>query len=498
MIQNYKNLFVIRLTIIYIYIEEKLKDLNERLNDGIIIANNFKALSELLKNCKTKEQVDLVYQWGSENYQTGYYFNKQVENFRESASYLKKVEEINDGCENKLIIGDNYDALNNLIAAGYKNKIDIIYIDPPYGMDNERKFAETNYENKIDRDSLLSMLQPRLELAKELLSNEGLFFCSIDDRNYAYVKVLCDTIFGCNKFVNTIIWQRHSGGGLTKKIITGHDYVLVYRMNKTTMLYAKQDIDKNKVKIINDKEYYFDANPLKKEFGNKRIPSGLDRYLVFEELSKEKQNEYKKSELFLIKEYKNTGKHIIYPYRRADVKKMYSINGCESGAGIENLIELGFKKEDFDFPKPVQLMKTLLFSNYKKDSIILDFFAGSGTTGQAVLELNKEDNGNRKFILCVNNSGNSDEICKERLRRVMTGKTKDGKSNFPWSKDNEPLGSSLGVYDIKEASKYTDANCLIDQIDERDYDLPKFKTEIEKIEWVCDNFKVCTRGLRKP
>jgi adenine specific DNA methylase Mod len=202
-------------------------------------------------------------------------------------------------------------------------------------------------------------------------------------------------------------------------------------MNKTTMLYAKQDIDKNKVKIINDKEYYFDANPLKKEFGNRRIPSGLDRYLVFEELSKEKQNEYKKSELFLIKEYKNTGKHIIYPYRRADVKKMYSINGCESGAGIENLIELGFKKEDFDFPKPVQLMKTLLFSNCKKDSIILDFFAGSGTTGQAVLELNKEDNGNRKFILCVNNSGNSDEICKERLRRVMTGKTKDGKSNFP-------------------------------------------------------------------
>ena len=364
-------------------------------------------------------------------------------------------------------------------------------------MDNEKKFAETNYENKIDRDALLSMLQPRLEIAKQLLSNEGLFFCSIDDRNYAYVKVLCDTIFGCNKFVNTIIWQRHSGGGLTKKIITGHDYVLVYRMDKAIMLYAKQEINKNKIVIIDGKEYYFDANPLKKEFGNKRIPSGLERYLVFEELSKNEQNKYKNSKFYVIKEYKNTGKHIIYPYRRADIKKMYSINGCESGEGIENLIDLGFKKEDFGFPKPVKLMKTLIFSNCKKDSIILDFFAGSGTTGQAVLELNKEDGGNRKFILCVNGSGNSDQICKERLRRVITGKTSDGKSNFPWIKNNKPLGSSLGIYNIEEASIYTDANCLIDKINELDYDLPKFRTELKKIEWVCDNFKVCTKHLKE-
>lgn len=138
---------------------------------------------ELLQNCKTKEQVDLVFQWGSENPQTGYYFKRQVENFRESARYLKRVDTINPNNENniknKLIIGDNYDALNNLIAGGYKEKIDVIYIDPPYGMDNEGEFAKTNYENKVTRDELLSMLEPRLELAKQLLSSEGCIFVQL-------------------------------------------------------------------------------------------------------------------------------------------------------------------------------------------------------------------------------------------------------------------------------------------------------------------------------
>jgi hypothetical protein len=82
------------------------------------------------------------------------------------------------------------------------------------------------------------------------------------------------------------------------------------------------------------------------------------------------------------------------------------------------------------------------------------------------------------------------------VRRVMTGKTKEGKSDFEWIKKNKPLGSSLNIYKIQEASIHTDENCLIDKIDEADYDLPKFKTAIQKIEWICDNFKVCSKGLK--
>lgn len=148
--------------------------------------------------------------------------------------YLKKIETIgSDEIKNKLIIGDNYDALHNLIATGYSNKISVIYIDPPYGMDNERKFAATNYENRIDRDALLSMLQPRLILAKDLLSEEGIIFCSIDDRNQAHVKLLFDTIFGESNFICNFIWEKnYSPKNKNKFISANHDYILCYAKNK--------------------------------------------------------------------------------------------------------------------------------------------------------------------------------------------------------------------------------------------------------------------------
>lgn len=388
-------------------------------------------------------------------------------------------------------------------------------------MDNEKKFAETNYENKIDRDALLSMLQPRLELAKELLSDEGLFFCSIDDRNYAYVKLLLDVIFSPKNFILSIVWQKKTGGGNNRLFYEGHEYILAYAKDKRKINGLWVDKEIKKVYKPNNGIYkgidvYDDEYAYCKYFGRSDIYD--EKFLFYSEVKKIKPEKFeeierglKNGELYLKSHTKKKNEKYIVKRipitEKEKTKLLYSIiQKIFTQQGSDMLISQGFIKKDdkgiirpsFDYSKPVQLMKLILNLNRKKDSIILDFFAGSGTTGQAVLELNKEDNGNRKFILCVNNSGNSDEICKERLRRVMTGKTKEGKSNFPWIKNNQPLGSSLGIYNIREASKYTDANCLIDQIDERDYDLPKFKTEIEKIEWVCDNFKVCTRGLKKP
>lgn len=130
----------------------------------------------------------------------------------------------------KLIIGDNFDALQNLLIS-YKNKIDVIYIDPPYGKDDMGEFAVTNYNNAITRDNLLSMLYPRLVLARQLLSEEGVIFCSIDDKNQAYVKCLFDEIFGENNFVASA--PRKTGAGAAAKrgdaeLRKPYDYVLIY------------------------------------------------------------------------------------------------------------------------------------------------------------------------------------------------------------------------------------------------------------------------------
>ena len=130
----------------------------------------------------------------------------------------------------ELIIGDNYDALLNLMV-NLKNKIDVIYIDPPYGKNDMGEFANTNYVNFITRDNLLSMLYPRLLLAKKLLNDEGIIICSIDDKNQAYVKGIMDEIFNENNFVACC--PRKSAGSRTTKSMNQlqvlHDYILIYR-----------------------------------------------------------------------------------------------------------------------------------------------------------------------------------------------------------------------------------------------------------------------------
>jgi adenine specific DNA methylase Mod len=123
----------------------------------------------------------------------------------------------------------------------------------------------------------------------------------------------------------------------------------------------------------------------------------------------------------------------------------------------------------FEAPKPVDLIKYILKSYYTNDFIALDFFAGSGTTGQAVLELNKEDGGKRQFILCtINEKDIPEKVTRERLLRVMTGKTSDGKSNFPWIERNKPLGDSLDVYRIESIKN--NSREIFNKINVDDYD----------------------------
>jgi len=134
----------------------------------------------------------------------------------------------------------------------------------------------------------------------------------------------------------------------------------------------------------------------------------------------------------------------------------------------------------------------------------LDFFAGSGTTGQATLELNRQDDGNRTFILVQNNeitdttpNGIAYDVTVKRLKRVMTGSCYDGTNDFEWLKDNEPLGDNLDVYENEEISSFraVEGKTPFDLIDETLYGQEKFKSIKEKIEWVCENFEITQRKL---
>ena len=151
----------------------------------------------------------------------------------------------------------------------------------------------------------------------------------------------------------------------------------------------------------------------------------------------------------------------------------------------------------FDYAKPVELIKELLVYYPIDDCVVLDFFAGSGTTGHAVLDLNDNDGGNRQFILCQLNeiidtapNGIAKDITSKRLKRIMTGECYDGTKNFEWLKDNEPYGDNLDVYEIATVKNNNDSegNTPFDVIDETLYGQPKFSSLREKVEWVCRNF----------
>ena len=177
-----------------------LAELEKRVEDKILERSNANLLAKLINNADSANEAISIAQLGTTYKKTGLHYDKRLEKQTNDIKYFKKNEELsfNDGTStiiNKLIIGDNYDALRNLLIQ-YRGLVDIIYIDPPYGKDSLGEFAKTNYENAISRDNLLSMLYPRLLLAKSLLSKEGVIFCSIDDKNQSYIKCLFDDVFG--------------------------------------------------------------------------------------------------------------------------------------------------------------------------------------------------------------------------------------------------------------------------------------------------------------
>ena len=177
-----------------------IASINRRVDERILERSNADLLIKLINQAESITEAISIAELGTTYKRTGFHFDVRLEKLGNTIKYFKKNEQLSfsDGSNdvpNKLIIGDNYDALLNLLIE-YKGKVDVIYIDPPYGKDSMGAFADTNYDNTLTRDNLLSMLYARMQLAKELLASSGAIFCSIDDKNYAYVKSLFDEIVG--------------------------------------------------------------------------------------------------------------------------------------------------------------------------------------------------------------------------------------------------------------------------------------------------------------
>ena len=524
--------------------------MEKRKDNQIIEPETYNFLKKLIEKAETADEVLKIAKLGTTYKRTGFHFSPQLEKTTDTISYFKKNTDLSfsqdkDGITHKLIIGDNYKALLNLLIQ-YKGKIDIIYIDPPYGKDSMGEFAKTNYNNNITRDHLLSMLYPRLLLARQLLSETGVIFCSIDDKNQAYVKCLFDDIFEEKNFVACAPRKTGAGDAATNsdyELRKPYDFVLIYFKNKFSSKFTKI--------YMGEKTYPYSDNYGRYTLKNFQA-TGSDAterarpnlyypiYLSKEgELSLEKSEKctvilpdkvngengrwmWKKEKFISDKDklvyqdnvlkrkvyYDDSEEQSIYQAEKAYFDQYFDETSYGNSTGTKSLKQVfsDTGKSPFKNPKPVELIKKFISLHPDKSAIVLDFFAGSGTTGQAVMELNEEDGGNRQYI-CVQLNEITDttpngivyDVTSKRIKRVMTGKCYDGSSDFEWIKKHEALGGNLDVYNIAEVANFetTEGKTPFDVIDETLYGKEKFSSIQEKIEWVCSNFEHTQKRLEE-
>ena len=520
-----------------------IAEIEKRVSDRILEQTNADLLIKLINNADSLDEAINIAALGTTYKRTGLHFDKRLEKMSNTIKYFKKNETLSfhtddDKPTHKLIIGDNYEALQNLLIQ-YRGKVNVIYIDPPYGKDSMGEFAATNYNNAITRDNLLSMLYPRLQLAKQLLSDDGVIFCSIDIRNYAYVKFLFDEIFDEHNSITTLNWKKKKQPSFLSNVASVMEYVIVY--SKKVSLIKKLSIesinDSNKpiVNASNDISERIIRKGIQSKANKAFIPKGKyqSRSMTIEYLddividdNNVVQNDFRCKAKF------RTGQDNIDTYCEKGLLFITSNLGLRRDVDEEEknkakaitdlLLDWGQNQDGsdelksifginddstiFDNPKPVLLISNLIKCTMKEDPLILDFFAGSGTTGHAVLDLNKQDGGNRSFILCQLNektettpNGIAYDVTSKRIKRIMTGECYDGTKDFKWLEKNEPYGGNLDVYEIGEVSNFewTEGKTPFDVINETLYGKEKFASVREKIEWVCGNFDKTQKYLEK-
>ncbi len=412
---------------------------------------------------------------------------------------------------NKIIHGDNLEALKALLPE-YEGKVKCIYIDPPYNTGNESWVYNDNVndprlkkwlgqvvgkdsEDLSRHDKWLCMMYPRLKLLYKLLANDGAIFISIDDNEHSALKLICDEIFGIGNFINNIIWQKKfSPQNDAKYFSDNHDFIICYTKNKDKWIrnLLKRTEDQNSRYDNRDNDprgpwtsgdisvkTYSAANDYPIITPSGRVVNPPSGYCW--RFSKEKLQELihenkiwfganndnvPRFKRFLSEVQQGTVPLTIWPhtevghnqYGKQELKKIFhdSIS-------------------PFETPKPPTLIQKILEISTSPNSIILDSFAGSGTTAHAVLNLNKQDGGNRKFIL-IEMEDYANSITAERVKRVINGYgDKPGTGGgFDYFELGEPLfvgenreylNEAVGVDKIKNYIWYSETRTFLQEAD---------------------------------
>ena len=427
---------------------------------------------------------------------------KVIEDFETQQPYLeevtdKRIEDAPGEQTNLIIEGDNFEALS-ILNYTHAGKVDVIYIDPPYNTGNKDFIYNDNYvdaEDEFRHSKWLSFMESRLKLAKNLLKDGGIIFISIDEHEQAALKMVCDECFGESNKLGTIsVVNNLKGRSDDKFFATAHEFLLAYSNNsRKSMIMGlpmsddsrkeykyKDDISKykevslqktgkNSRRIDRPNMYYpVYYNSLKHAFSLERrtsndieiLPTKINGHEGCWRWGKETFNDKKDTEL-VAKKINTTWR--IYVKMRDTVeglprtirpKTIFIDPKYDTGSGGRSLKDICGPECPFQSPKPVEYLKDIIRISGNDSLIILDFFAGSGTTGQAVLELNKEDGGHRQFILCTNNGDKgsdsvkiAEDITYPRVKTVITGKRQDG------SKYSDGIPANLRYYKINHRKK---------------------------------------------
>ena len=419
--------------------------------------------------------------------------------------------------KNAIIVGDNLDALK-LLKAAYSEKIKMIYIDPPYNTTNENFIYPDNFrqdykkileevglieidENgqEVESEDLkffkniqgsrthsgwLSFMLPRLKLARDLLKEDGVIFISIDDNEQANLKLLCDEIFGEDNFICNFIWKCRTSkqySSVTASIQT--DYILCYGKNKNMLLFNKiwgENDGLGYKNPDNDPKGAWITSGLIRDDGRKKYkiitPSGKEYYEAWlyteENMKKFREN----GELWfgIDGDAKPRKKSYLKDFEGNITSNL--LIGSEIGTNEygTNEVKNFFQNQPiFNNPKPTKLIKYLLQISTTPNSndIILDFFAGSGTTAQAVMELNAEDKGNREFILVQideeikeDKSKSAYDFCKKELKSenpvisdITIERVKRAAQKIIQSSKDNDLNLGFNIYNLQEKAQITNA-----------------------------------------
>ena len=420
---------------------------------------------------------------------------------------------------NKIIHGDNLEALKALLPE-YEGKVDCIYIDPPYNTGEEGWVYNDNVndphirkwlgevvgaegEDLSRHDKWLCMMYPRLRLLKQLLSKTGIFFVSIDDNEYAYLKCVCDEIFGSVNFVTTFIWEKRKNRENRKVVSCRHDYILCYCCNtqKTErclkLLPMSSEALSRYQNPDNDPRGLWKSDPATAQAGHAtesqfyvltapngkkhNLPNGRCWLYTEDVMNKAIAD----GRIWFGANGNNVPRKKTYLNEKDRGLTPESILFADDVATNEiaknNLKDIFPEQIPFATPKPFQLIEQLIQLSTNDDSIILDSFAGSGTTAHAVLNINKHTESNRNFVL-IEMEDYAETITAERVRRVISGYGEDKKAvkglggsfdyyelGEPLFKNSDELNENVGIDKIREYIYYTETHEYLTRKQDEEY-----------------------------